>query len=169
MGRFSNSSGTSPCYGCAQLWINPSLRFATEFATQAHVWRSVGARLHLGQLHKLLFDKHKPFIHSSLQTAHSDQISDFRADKSMKPRFLHLTGVLPGTVLTEIFGCRVKAETRFCEQLQGNVSRPKGLVWHDGAVIELLLNLLSAPNRLDGSHRFQYLGPRESTRCRRCR
>jgi len=57
-------------------WINLSLRFATEFATDAHAWRSVGARLRLGQLHKSLFDKHKPFIHNSLQTAHSDQISD---------------------------------------------------------------------------------------------
>ena len=58
------------------VWINLSLRFATKSATRAHVRRSVGARLHLGQLHKLLFDKHKPFIHNSLQTAHSDQISD---------------------------------------------------------------------------------------------
>ncbi|MFC1794633.1 hypothetical protein ACFL3Q_13715 [Planctomycetota bacterium] len=57
-------------------WTNLSLRFATEFATVAHVWRSVGARLHLGQLHKSFIDKHKPFIHNSLQTAHSDQISD---------------------------------------------------------------------------------------------
>jgi hypothetical protein len=38
-------------------WTNLSLRFATEFATQAHVWRSLGARLRLGQLHKSLIDK----------------------------------------------------------------------------------------------------------------
>jgi len=57
------------------VWTNLSLRFATEFATQAHVWRSVGARLHLGQPHKFLFDSYKPFIHNSLQTAHTDQIS----------------------------------------------------------------------------------------------
>jgi len=61
------------------LWTNLSLRIATESATQAHVWRSVGARLHLGQLHKSLIDKRKGFTHISLQTAHSDQISD--ADK----------------------------------------------------------------------------------------
>ncbi len=59
----------------AQLWINLSLRFATEFATEAHVWRSVGARLRLGQLHKSLFYKYKPFIHKCLQTAYTDQIS----------------------------------------------------------------------------------------------
>jgi len=56
-------------------WTNLSLRFATEFATQAHVWRSVGARSHLGQLHKSFIDKYKPFIHNSLQTGHTDQIS----------------------------------------------------------------------------------------------
>jgi hypothetical protein len=74
-------------------WTNLSLRFATEFATEAHVWRSVGARLHLGQLHKYLFDKYKPFIHSSLQTGHTDQISDFRAGNLDKPHYLRLTGV----------------------------------------------------------------------------
>jgi len=57
------------------VWTNLNLRFATEFATEAHVWRSVGARLRLGQLHKSLIDKHKPFIHNSLQTAYTDQIS----------------------------------------------------------------------------------------------
>jgi len=56
------------------VWTNLSLRFATEFATEAHVWRSVGARLHLGQLHKSLIDKYKSFIHNSLQTDHTDQI-----------------------------------------------------------------------------------------------
>ena len=54
-----------------QFWINPSLRFATEFATAAHVWRSVGARLRLGQLHKSLFHKYKPFVNKYLQTIHS--------------------------------------------------------------------------------------------------
>jgi len=56
-------------------WTNLSLRFATEFATGAHVWRSVGARLRLGQLHKSLIDKYKPFIHNPLQTGCTDQIS----------------------------------------------------------------------------------------------
>jgi len=32
-------------------------------------------RLHLGQLHKSLFDKHEPFAHNYLPTARSDQIS----------------------------------------------------------------------------------------------
>ena len=57
------------------LRTNLSLRSATEFATEAHVWRTVGSRLHLGQPHKSLFDKHKSFVHNSLQTAASDQIS----------------------------------------------------------------------------------------------
>ena len=56
-------------------WTNLSLQFATEFAPDAHVWRSVGARLHLGQLYKSLLDKHKPFIHKLLQTGSTDQIS----------------------------------------------------------------------------------------------
>jgi len=47
-----------------------------EFATDAHVWRSVGARLRLGQLHKSLIDNYKPFIHNPLQIGHTDQISD---------------------------------------------------------------------------------------------
>jgi hypothetical protein len=58
-----------------QFWINPSLRFATEFATAAHVWRSVGARLRLGQLHKSLFHKYKPFVNKYLQTIHSYSMS----------------------------------------------------------------------------------------------
>jgi hypothetical protein len=51
--------------------INLSLRSATEFATGAHVWRSVGSRLRLGQLHKPLFYKHKPLIDKHLQTAYT--------------------------------------------------------------------------------------------------
>jgi hypothetical protein len=57
------------------IWINLSLRFAAQSATEVHLWHSVGALLHLGQPHKSLYDKHKPFVHSSSQTAHSDQIS----------------------------------------------------------------------------------------------
>jgi len=65
-------------YRHAYLWINLSLRFATEFATDAHVWRSVGARLRLGQLHKSLFDSYKPFVHNHLQTAYSYSMDEFK-------------------------------------------------------------------------------------------
>jgi hypothetical protein len=97
-------------------WTNLSLRFAKVFATEAHVWRSVGARLHLGQLHKSLLDKHKPFLYKPLQTGHANQISDFQTDKSAKQRFLNLTGVLPGTVLTEVLRGGVKMERQFLRQ-----------------------------------------------------
>ena len=58
-----------------QFWINLGLRFATEFATDAHVWRSVSARLRLGQLHKSLIGKYKSFVHNHLQTMRSSSMN----------------------------------------------------------------------------------------------
>ena len=47
-------------------------RFATESATDMHVWATVGIRLRFGQHPKSLFDKHKAFIHKYLQTTASN-------------------------------------------------------------------------------------------------
>lgn len=63
-------------HGCVQLWTNLSPLLATESATEAHFWRSVGDWSHFGQLHKSLYDKHKQFLDNSLRTAATDQISD---------------------------------------------------------------------------------------------
>lgn len=56
------------CQSCGKNWVNPSHRFATVFATDMHVWATVGLRLRLGQHHKSLFDKHKRFLEKHLQT-----------------------------------------------------------------------------------------------------
>ncbi|MCJ7806161.1 MAG: hypothetical protein MUP57_01260 [Clostridia bacterium] len=52
--------------------VNPSRRFPTQFATDMHVYATVGLRLRFGQHHKSIFYSHKQFIDNRLQMRISD-------------------------------------------------------------------------------------------------
>jgi hypothetical protein len=54
----------------------------------------------------------------------TDQISDFQTDKSAKQRFLNLTGVLPGAVLTEVLRGGVKMESAPSEAVVSQLDNP---------------------------------------------
>jgi len=111
LGQGSDKQGTSVEMDWTGLTSNVTKRVPKVRAKHVRLtygWSSADLRL---IFISLLLTAINVLATSTYKSPQSNNKSDFYSDKSSKPSFLCLTGVLPGTVLTETLRHGVRMET----------------------------------------------------------